>query len=75
MSIWNFLKANISTSILGPSNYLDLDSVGGLFNYKSAHERKIGEMLAHEKIQKETRKKKEEKSPNFEMDLWFLINC
>lgn len=71
----NFLKANISTSVLGPSNYLDFDSVGGIFNHKPAHERKIGEMLAHEKIQEEARTKKEEKSPNFEMDLWFLLNC
>ena len=47
---WTFQKANISTSVLGPSNYLDLDSVGGIFHHKPAHERKISEMLAHEKI-------------------------
>ena len=74
-SSMNFVKADFSTSVLGSSNYLDLDSIGDIFNHKPTYERKNGKMLAYEKIQKETRKKKEKKSPNFEMDLWCLLIC
>ena len=46
----NIAKANISPSVLGPSNYSHLDSIGGVFNHKPTHERKIVKMLAYEKI-------------------------